>query len=200
VDRNIVNCGNGGLFDFDDSANVVEKKGENSLRRYGVGKKDSIQKPKKSKRHTGNNNEVSGEREQHVERHNDGGKKDILEHKDTSGRNVRSGKKGKTSEVVVTGERETKINSKEPTHESRRKRGKFVRTSEIMKPYTLVSQPIKSRTKEGVSEIEIDGLWYEVTSSSIIDGVYRQGLDSNFIVNYLTFKEDVLGSLKKHNK
>lgn len=200
MDRNIVNYGNCGLFDFDDGANVVEKKDEKSLGRYGVSKKDSIQKPKKFKQHTGNNNEVSGEREQYVERHNGGGKKDILEHKDTSGRNVRSGKKGKASEIVVTGERETKIDSKEPTHENRRKRGKFVKTSEIMKPYTLVSQPIKSRTKEGISEIEIDGLWYEVTTSSIVDGVYRQGLDSNFIVNCLTFKEDVLGSVKKHNK
>lgn len=59
-----------------------------------------------------------------------------------------------------------------------------------MKPYTIVSQPIKSRTKEGIVEIEIDGLWYEVSASSIVDGVYRQGYDSNFIVNCLTFKNE----------
>ena len=46
---------------------------------------------------------------------------------------------------------------------------------------------MKSRTKPGISEIVVDGLTYEVSTSSIIDGVYHQGLDSVFLVGSLRY-------------
>lgn len=72
---------------------------------------------------------------------------------------------------------------KDEAHTSRRKRMKLSETSVLMGPRQIEGQPIKTNDPFLV-DIVIDNQLLKVSKSSVVNGVYYQGLDSHFLLRY----------------
>lgn len=81
-------------------------------------------------------------------------------------------------------------------------RHKQVRTNVILPPKQITGKPKSIR--DDLVAIVVDGEYLEVSPWSVKDGVYHQGLDSNFLVKYLHYepvatKYDAYDKKKENN-
>jgi len=70
--------------------------------------------------------------------------------------------------------------------EAKRHKHKFTRGPELMGPRQIAAGP--KTISDDLVAIVIDKEYYEVSPWSVKDGVYYQGLDSHYLVNYLYYK------------
>lgn len=72
----------------------------------------------------------------------------------------------------------------DPEEHKRREKGKWTETDSLMAPYRLRYAPVENTRKFNISKVVVNDKVYEVSTSSIKDGYYVQGLDSNFLITY----------------
>lgn len=77
-------------------------------------------------------------------------------------------------------------NNSEIFKEARKRKHKFVRCSEVMGPKQITGKP--KIISDDLVAVVIDGELYEVSPWSIRNGMYCQGYDSHFLVNYLHYE------------
>lgn len=168
----------------------IKKEDKRNTRTEQAGTPNSKQKSKALKRTASSNTDVSVKKSAKASKNRctDDINSKSVEAK--TGANTRSGTKIKNvssrSENTTKGKSRVASSNEELFKSPRRRKHKQEKTSRIQPPRQITGKP--KVINDFLVSIIIDGEYIEVSPWSIKDGIYHQGLDSNFLVKYLCYK------------
>lgn len=150
---------------------------------------DSKQKPKAPKRSVASNTDTAVKRTDKTSKSRQPTKTDVKSVETKSDTNKRSRAK---ADSITTGsekpsgrkQRDAEANE-EILRRAKANRHKQSRTSIVQGPKQITGKPKSIR--DDLVAIVVDGEYLEVSPWSVKDGIYHQGLDSNFLVKYLHY-------------
>ena len=186
VDKDTAGNTSGGRNSTGNKRNTVKKEDKEDGGRKSKGTPDSSKKSRKSsKANTKNTSSSKQPREKSV-KSGKPSKSDIDKGPDRRDKEVSDTSTKSTGRS--TSEKQTVIDTASTSVDVTKKRKhKFTRGTEIWAPKQITGKPRAIKDGE-LLVIEVDGEYLEVSPWSVKNGIYRQGLDSNYLVKYLHYE------------
>ena len=176
--------------DSDDN-DVRDSSQENQELQEGRNRKDAdtVSESDKSEQHTEQSPRVSEKPRKRYKNVADSSSVDVSLHEgkqDSPGTDVQKNKRGsrKGKETLGRNSQGTSEEERAQTSIANRTRGEWEITDRILGATHIIGTPVPIPNTFNLVDIVIGDKIYTVSESSIRDGNYIQGLDSNFLINY----------------